>query len=158
MKGPNYREPCVINWNKVVSCIIAGVTECQKDWARKENVDRAVLNEWSGSLLNLVRNRVNKLKKLNRFRYSSKKSILNKPEAGNYLQELHDRYVFVPTDKSSNNIAVICKYSSIKVLLKEIGLFDNKQKSAYISISEMFHFFRSCCSCIFLWLLWSGKI
>src|ERR1700723_683816 len=92
MKGPNYREPCVINWNKVVSCIIAGVTECQKDWARKENVDRAVLNEWSGSLLNLVRNRVNKLKKLNRFRYSSKKSILNKPEIRKYLQELHDRY------------------------------------------------------------------
>ena len=30
MKGPNYREPCVINWNKVVSCIIAGVAECQK--------------------------------------------------------------------------------------------------------------------------------
>ena len=52
MKGPNYREPCVINWNKVVGCIIVGVTECQKDWARKENVDRAVLNEWSGSLLN----------------------------------------------------------------------------------------------------------
>src|ERR1700722_10737303 len=80
MKGPNYREPCLINWNKVVSCIIAGVTECQKRWASKENVDRAVLNEWSGSLLNLVRNRVKKLKKLKRFRYSSKKSILNKPE------------------------------------------------------------------------------
>ena len=43
MKGPNYREPCLINWNKVVSCIIAGVTECQKRWASKENVDRAVL-------------------------------------------------------------------------------------------------------------------
>src|SRR5579872_562319 len=36
----------------------------------------------------------------------------------------------------SNNIAVICKYYYIKVLLKEIGLFDNKQKSAYISISD----------------------
>ena len=57
-------------------------------------------------------------------------------EIRNYLQELHDRYVFVPTDKASNNIAVICKYYYIKVLLKEIGLFDNKQKSAYISISE----------------------
>src|ERR1700734_366292 len=84
--------------------------------------------------LNLVRNRVKKLKKLNRFRYSSKKSILNKPEIRNYLQELHDRYVFVPTDKASNNIAVICKYYYIKVLLKEIGLFDNKQKSAYINV------------------------
>ena len=34
------------------------------------------------------------------------------------------------------NIAVICKYYYIKILLKEIGLFDNKQKSAYISISD----------------------
>src|SRR5580698_7797791 len=138
MKGPNYREPCLINWNKVVSCIIAGVTECQKRWASKENVDRAVLNEWSGSLLNLVRNRVKKLKKLKRFRYSSKKSILNKPEIKNYLQKLHDHYVFVPTDKASNNIAIICKYY-IKVLLKEIGLIDNKQTSAYTSISDSSH-------------------
>ena len=51
-----------------------------------ENVDRAVLNEWSGSLLNLVRNGVNKLKKLNRFRYSGKKSILNKPEIRKYFK------------------------------------------------------------------------
>ena len=36
MKGPNYREPCVINWNKVVSCIIAGVTECQKRCKQRE--------------------------------------------------------------------------------------------------------------------------
>src|SRR5215467_4517847 len=86
--------------------------------------------------LNLVRNRVKKLKKLNRFRYSSKKSILNKPEIRNYLQELHDRYVFVPTDKASNNIAVICKYYYIKILLKEICLIDNKQKSAYTLLSE----------------------
>ena len=107
MKGPNYREPCVINWNKVVSCIIEGVIECQKQWAVKENVDRAVLNEWSASILNLVRNRIKKLKKLKRFRYSSKKSILNKPLVKSYLQELHDRYVFVLTDKASNNIAII---------------------------------------------------
>jgi len=29
MKGPNYREPCIINWKKVISCIKAGVKECQ---------------------------------------------------------------------------------------------------------------------------------
>ena len=99
-------------------------------------MQRAVLNEWSGSLLNLVLKRVKKLKKLKRFRYSSKKSILNKPEIKNYLQKLHDHYVFVPTDKASNNIAIICK---IKVLLKEIGLIDNKQPSAYTSISDSSH-------------------
>jgi hypothetical protein len=136
MKGPNYREPCVINWKKVVDCIKAGVMECQTRWASQENAAPVVLNEWSASLMNLVRNRVHKLKKLNRFRYSAKKSILNKPIIKTYLQQLHDRYVFVPTDKASNNIAVICKYYYIKLLFKEIGLFDNKQQSAYTSISD----------------------
>src|ERR1044072_1456146 len=85
---------------------------------------------------NLVRNRIKKLKKIKRFRYFSKKPILNKPLVKSYLQELHDRYVFVPTDKASNNIAIICKDYYIKVLLKEIGLFDNKHQSAYTSIEN----------------------
>ena len=67
-----------------------------KKMGKQRERDRAVLNEWSGSLLNFVRKRVKKLK-LKRFRYSSKKSILNKPEIKNYLQKLHDHYVFVPT-------------------------------------------------------------
>ena len=86
--------------------------ECQTRWASQENAAPVVLNEWSASLMDLVRNRVHKLKKLNRFRYSTKKSILNKPIIKTYLQQLHDRYVFVPTDKASNNIAVICKHQS----------------------------------------------
>ena len=105
-------------------------------WANKEYVDPVVLNEWSSSLMNLVHNRVKKLKKLNRFRYSTKKAILNKPLIKNYLQELHNRYVLVPTDKASNNIAIICKYYYIKLLLTEIGLCDKKQQSAYALISD----------------------
>src|SRR5271168_4083439 len=79
MAGPNYHEPCIINWKKVVDCIKAGIAECQIRWSSKENVDPVVLNEWSASLMYRVRNRVNKLKKIKRFRHSTKKSILNKP-------------------------------------------------------------------------------
>jgi len=43
--------------------------------------------------------------------------------------------MFCPTDKASNNIAVICKYYLLSVI-QEIGLFDNKQQSAYTSISD----------------------
>ena len=86
--------------------------------------------------MNYVNERIPKLKKLNRFRHSAKKSILNKPTIKNYLQQLHDRYVFVPTDKASNNITVICKHYYIKILLKEIGLVENKQQSAYTLTSD----------------------
>ena len=51
MKGPNYREPCIINWKKVVDCIKAGVAECQIRWSSKENVEPVVLNVWSASLM-----------------------------------------------------------------------------------------------------------
>ena len=44
MKGPNYREPRLINWKKVVDCIRAGVV-CQTRRAEKEKVDPVVLNE-----------------------------------------------------------------------------------------------------------------
>ena len=118
MKGPNYREPRLINWKKVVDCIRGGVAECQTRWAEKEKVDPVVLNEWSSSLMDLVQNKVIKLKKIKRFRFSAKKAVLSKPIIKNYLQQLHDRYVLVPTDKAWNNISIICKNYYIQLLLK----------------------------------------
>ena len=36
--------------------------------------------------------------------------------------DLHNKYVFVPTDKAPNNIIIICKSYYIKTLIKELGL------------------------------------
>ena len=41
-----------------------------------------------------------------------------------YLNELHEKYVFVPIDKADNNIAIICKKYYVTVILKEIGILD----------------------------------
>ena len=76
-----------------------GTAECQIKWANKENVIPEVLNEWAKSLLYLVSKRISKLKKLKRFRYFAKKSILSKSSVRNYLINLHDNYVLVPIDK-----------------------------------------------------------
>jgi hypothetical protein len=57
--------------------------------------------------------------------------VLGKQSVINYLQQPHDRYVLVPTDKASNNIAVVCKYFYVKSMLKEVGLLDAKQQTAY---------------------------
>ena len=41
-----------------------------------------------------------------------------------YLNELHEKYVFFPIDKAVNNIAIICKKHYITVTLKETGVLD----------------------------------
>ena len=38
------------------------------------------------------------------------------------LSDLHNKYVFVPADKASNNIIIICKRYYIEILVKELGL------------------------------------
>ena len=38
------------------------------------------------------------------------------------LSDLHNRYVFVPADKTPNNIIIICKRCYIETLIKELGL------------------------------------
>ena len=38
------------------------------------------------------------------------------------LSDLHNKYVFVPADKASNNIIIICKRYYIETLIKELGL------------------------------------
>ena len=42
-----------------------------------------------------------------------------------YLIELHEKYIFVTTDKTANNIAIIWY---VTVILKEIGILDAGNK------------------------------
>ena len=44
---------------------------------------------------------------------------LNRPDVKDDLRSLHKRFVFVPTDKASNNISIICKKFYLDTLLKE---------------------------------------
>ena len=41
-----------------------------------------------------------------------------------YLNELHEKYVLVPIDKTTNNIVIICKKYCVTVILKEIRILD----------------------------------
>ena len=133
MKGPKYREPRMINWIKTFE-YINGIAECQIKWANKENARPEVLNGWAKSLIYLVSKRISKLKKLKRFRYFAKKSILS--NVRRYLINLHDNYVLVPTDKAWSNIAIVCKFFYIKALLREIGLLDNPSLTYSLSMQN----------------------
>ena len=38
------------------------------------------------------------------------------------LSDLHNKYVFIPADKTPNNIIIVCKRYYIEILIKELGL------------------------------------
>ena len=45
------------------------------------------------------------------------------------LAELQKKYVFVPTDKAANNIAIVCKRFYIEKTMKELSIFSDDQKN-----------------------------
>ena len=44
------------------------------------------------------------------------------------LKELHEKFVFVPTDKANNNISIVCKKFYVETSLRELGIFQEKIK------------------------------
>ena len=48
--------------------------------------------------------------------------VLQNADVKACLSDLHSKYVFVPADKSPNNIIIRCKKYYIKTLIKEFGL------------------------------------
>ena len=111
-KGPKYREKERLNWDKVQSCIDTGISECAVSWARYENSDIKVLNEWTTNLKALVRKKITSIlekKKLRGFGNPICRKSLNRPDVKTDLRELHKRFILVPTDKAQNNVSIVCK-------------------------------------------------
>ena len=55
--------------------------------------------------------------------------ILKSPKVMSELAELQKKYVFVPTDKAANNIAIVCKRFYIEKTMKELNTFSDDQKN-----------------------------
>ena len=53
---------------------------------------------------------------------SATKQVLKDAEALSALADLHSKFVVVPIDKASNNVALICKRFYIQKLLDEVGV------------------------------------
>ena len=137
-KGPTYREPVIINWNKVLKVFKTGIEECQIKWTQIENKELKTLDDWSKTVFDAVEKRVNKLKAMRKFQPRHRTKILERKDVQEYLENFQNDFVFVPTDKASNNISIVCKEFYIHMLLKEVGFFDTerKQERAYQEIKQ----------------------
>ena len=103
-KGPKYRFPSNIDFNKCREEIAAALNKFGNRWCKREYVEHKTLKEWQLSILELVNKRISF--------YSQNTNLLPpKPKSLRHLklgiQEFHRKYVLAPADKAANNVAVV---------------------------------------------------
>ena len=85
------------------------------------------------NILEQVKSRIDAVK-IN-FRPNKVQEILKDPAVKKELKFLHQRFVFVPIDKASNNISIICKQLYASVIHKELDFRNlNTTKSTYTQV------------------------
>ena len=83
----------------------------------KRKIDKRMLNEWEITVHECIDRRIQQLraKHLINVRSTFLKDKLN------YLQDLHNKFVLVPTDKAGNNVIVVCKKYYLEMVLDELN-------------------------------------
>ena len=119
-KGPNFREGRKHDLDKTFKLIKEGIEEYAENWAKKENKNKNLLNEWKAKVLDKVKMKTEKLKDTRFYNDHYPKRTLSKKKPKDELARLQDLYVMVPVDKASNNVSFICKKFYIKKVLEEV--------------------------------------
>ena len=121
-KGPNFREPNKINFNRCKNAIETAIESCILSMANKYKIEKNCFNVWKNCIMEEITRRIKILKKT-KFQPQLGK-VLNDPNVINYLDHLKNKFVITPIDKANKNIAFICKRYYIERTLKEVGLTD----------------------------------
>ena len=62
-KGPKYREPCKVDWDKNLSLLCEAVDQYALQWTKREMVELSVLSYWKEMVKDQIEERISKLKK-----------------------------------------------------------------------------------------------
>jgi len=120
-KGPNFREPKPINFEKCYQVIADSIESCAETMTNAYNFNPTELGPWKNMILAKVRNIITPLK--NKINSRPPKTVLKQKAVLDYLSELHSKYVIVPIDKAANNVSIICKWFYVKRILDEVGFY-----------------------------------
>ena len=119
-KGPNYREAKTFNLNKCRDSITMSLDDTILKLADKYKLDLSLFTNWKKQILSKIDSKISNLR--SSITPQATKSVLNDPVAKAYLEEFHSKFVLVPIDKASNNVAIVCKRFYITSILDELGL------------------------------------
>ena len=119
-KGPNYREPITVNYNKCKNEIIKSLDKFITMLIEKYKLNIQDLNNWRTAIITELEERINHLKSF--VKPKAAKPVLKNDSSLTCLKTLQEQFVLVPIDKASNNIAFVCKSFYIKCILDEVGV------------------------------------
>ena len=118
-KGPKYRFPAHIDFNKCRETIASALNDYCMRWCKKEHVQSNALNNWKLKIFKIIDERV--------LFYSNNLDLLPfKPKLSfRYLkqgiQEFHRKYVLAPAVKPANYVVVVLRLYYINTLKQELG-------------------------------------
>ena len=133
-KGPKYRETKFIDWNAVESSMLQSVRDCAQSWCDKSKKDIIILRSWIAVVSEKIKSKISSLKKSSM--YKEVNEVLKSADCLKALHDLHSKFVIVPIDKASGNIAFVCKTFYAQVLVNELGLNGLSKCKTYEQVSN----------------------
>lgn len=118
-KGPNFREPKSLNFDKALKEITLSIEETVESLKSKTK-EPEKLKQWQEAVLLNTKNKIKNLKK--KMKTQRTNPVLHDKEVMDYLHELQKRFAIVTIDKAANNFAFVCKKFYVSKLLAEIGV------------------------------------
>ena len=118
-KGPKYRFPSRIDFNRCRREIASALNDFGNRWCKRESVECNALKEWKLGFFNIVDKPI--------FFYTHNTNLLPPKPKFSFrhlkqgIQEVHRKYVLVPADKVANNIVVVCWIYYMNTLKQELN-------------------------------------
>ena len=126
-KGPKFREPRKLDWDKARDSIKSGITDCVTTWCAKHRMSKNVLFAWQTEILGVVDERIEKLKMEGEQKETQE--VFKNPSSKKCLRDLLSKFVIAPIDKATGNVSFICQRFYALVLAKELGLIGSSNKT-----------------------------
>ena len=104
-KGPKYRFPVQIDFQKCREKIAGSLNEFCNRWCKREHVECDALKDWKLNIFKIIHRRISF--------YSQNTNMLPRKPKISYrylksgIEEFYRKYVLVPADKAANNVVVI---------------------------------------------------
>ena len=133
-KGPKYREPVPLDFQKARVEILKGVDQIIQKWSGQNSAATTLFKSWKMDIIALLDERIQNIQ--TNIENKEFTPHLQNRHIKNALKNLHENFVLTPVDKASSNIAIICKRFYAKVLIEELGL-KNQTTNTYEHITSM---------------------
>lgn len=114
-KGIKFRECSTFTIEHLRKSVVKDIDDHIKKVSVKKSLPESTFVPWKLAIIDKINKKISTLKVKR-----SPKPRLNNSQVKASLKSLHERYVFVPTDKAENNVSIVCKKYYMDVLQQEL--------------------------------------